>query len=113
MDEAQVIWGDLITTRYGSAKDMTYAAADTYCKSIGAKVPSENQFRGLLKFLGRDKLAYRPEILPHFGDGNFLWMSPSGFDDARYGAVFYDNEGVLMPSERSSLNELRCVLEAK
>lgn len=92
-DESGLIWGDVYFETYNlSAQDpdkkgrfdkgLTYRESVSYCKSIGARLPTWNEFTRLARFLGAGSpTGYVAEILPALNHVYFTstpWMQKSG-----------------------------------
>jgi len=67
-DPSGMIWGDIVMDQAGDDISMNHKNATEYCKSIGAKLPSKEDFIRLREYFGAlpgsDK-GYFPQVLPH------------------------------------------------
>lgn len=81
-DPSGLIWGDK-TLNY-----MTQRMAEDYCRSIGAELPTEEDFRKLREYLGAEpgtRNGYVRQILPNLND--IFWSSSA--PDRSDGAAYY------------------------
>ncbi len=66
LDENGVIWGYPVVGSDGYLKPMSWKAATAYCRSIGAELPSESDYKRLRKYMGAEmnsSKGFTPEIL--------------------------------------------------
>jgi hypothetical protein len=66
-DESGLIWGDEALDAGGPRGNRLFQwEAVSYCASIGARLPTKDEFERLAKFLGKGgPTGYTAEILPH------------------------------------------------
>ncbi len=100
--------------------------AKEYCESIGAELPSREDFARLRGYMGATTAAsayegtdYLPQVLPHLfrnADGrlvsNHFWTSPPHPDNLDYAYVFYGRSGHIYIVRRDYANDYtaRCVV---
>ena len=117
-DPSGMIWGDIVRNEDRSIHFMDQYQASTYCESIGATLPSREDFVRLREYMGARSGTYEgytPQVLPNFtrndgGEtyGNSFWSSSVHPDDSngayafggRYGAIglyyrYYDYDGAV------------------
>mgnify|MGYP001579336401 CR=1 FL=1 len=124
-DPSGMIWGDIVTNDDHSIRYMDQYQATTYCESIGATLPSREDFARLRGYMGATTAAseysgsgYTPQVLPNLYrtvDGrsvsNYFWSSsvhPGGSD---FGYVFFGRTGYVDDYDRdyADSSAVRCV----
>ena len=82
-DPSGLIWGSVVTTPQGKIEKMTQYDAEKYCKSIGAWLPTREEFEQLAEYLGQGTASagYDPyltdgktEILPGLAN-RYFWSA--------------------------------------
>ncbi len=132
-DPSGLIWGDAPKVKqdgsYGRVNfvvmSLKFEDADKYCKSIGARLPTREEYEALAKYLGRENeksiKGYAPalkdsltEFLPNLSRDQF-WTSttkvatkPSS-DIMKY--VFWGNLGLNYSDYADSFYGVRCVTQ--
>lgn len=133
-DPSGLVWGDVAKDEKGNIRRMNHKDAESYCKSLGAELPTgyleekngkngfpnhDSDFVRLRKYMGAESLAgygapkgYGPQILPNLKEGGWEWSSsvhPANSDnaydfDGRSGDIYYGHRDY-------SLNvSVRCVV---
>ncbi len=120
-DPSGLVWGDLVKKADGSPNYMSWYAAETYCASKGARLPSQAEQKTLGIYLDAlykistdgtfeydesgnvlfryDYRGYQAKILPHIAD-EWIWSNaplPRDSDGAfvfNGGGVYYGNRYV-------------------
>jgi len=67
-DPSGMIWGDIVKNKDGSEHLMNQRDATDYCKSIGADLPSKEDFIRLREYMGAKSPGfdgYTPQVLPN------------------------------------------------
>ncbi len=116
-DPSGLIWGSVVKTREGNIKYMNEQDAEKYCRSIGAQLPTGEEFEQLAMYLGQgagfDSSPYladgKTEILP--GLANHDFWSTSDHSYYRYSSwLFYGFGGsVDSYSHGNAAFAVRCV----
>jgi hypothetical protein len=119
-DEKDLVWGDIIKKSDGTIFKMNHADATNYCTSIGARLPTRDEFVRLRDLMGATSRAgfsdarvsgYSPQILPNLDnlDKNWFWSasSPPGYRDDFYN--FGGSEGDIFISGKELRYAVRCV----
>ena len=115
-DPSGLIWGSVVTTPQGKTERMTQYDAEKYCKSIGERLPTKEEFEQLAKYLGRGTAnGYDPyltdgktEILPGIAD-HYFWPA-SVYSGVRNGSwIFVGDVGNVSVSVRNFTFAVRCV----
>lgn len=86
-DPSGLIWGDIVKDKNGDTR-ITQTDGKKYCESIGARLPTEQEFRNLQKYLAvkfNKITSYMPcvadrsnfDVLPGFS-GSHWWSSTEG-----------------------------------
>ena len=132
-DPSGRIWSDIAKKEDGSALNMNQKDAETYCKNLGAELPSgyiedqngkhggkDSDFVALRKYMGAKSLAgygapegYAPEILPNLTGWN--WSSSVLPDNTNFAYDFDGRDGLVSHYYRSSsfsFYGVRCVVRA-
>lgn len=109
-DESGVTWGDVAMGPDALPRSLNEEEAASYCRSIGATLPTREQFKMLSKYLGYGSASgYSPEILPHL-DGRYYWSSSVEPLDISMNNVFYSGNGSILSNKREGNNvSVRCV----
>lgn len=68
-DPSGTIWGNTARNKDGSARKMNHATAKDYCATIGATLPTIDQFERLASYMGYlpgdpEQSQYKPQVLP-------------------------------------------------
>ena len=115
-DPSGLIWGSVVTTPQGKIESMSQYGAEKYCKSIGAWLPTREEFEQLAKYLGQGTAnGYDPyltdgktEILP--GLVNHIFWSASVFSSSlSLSWLFCGDYGDVVNGGRSVTLDVRCV----
>jgi hypothetical protein len=124
-DPSGMIWGDIVKNDDHSIRYMDQYQASTYCESIGAQLPSREDFARLRGYMGATTAAseyvgtgYTPQVLPNLyrtADGrsvrNYFWSSSvhPGVSNVAY--VFDGRTGVIVYGIRDYADyvAVRCV----
>ncbi len=115
-DPSGLIWGSNVTTPQGKIKYMTQHDAEKYCQSIGAQLPTKEEFKQLATYLGQDTArGYDPytvdgktEVLP--GIVNYWFWSAAVNTTLGVDAwLFYGSHGNLLNFYRDNAFAVRCV----
>lgn len=94
-DPDGLIWGDTVKLKDGSNHLMGFKDAEKYCQSIGARLPSMEEFQKLAKDMGYpDKPFYKPEFLPNLRHYTF-WSSSIYEKDPIYVSSYIGKSGKL------------------
>ncbi len=122
-DPSGLIWGNIVTkpvdtnrvflTRPRSIL-MSQSDANKYCKDIGARLPTKEEFENLAKYLGKG--SYKPyladgdtEYLPGLY-GHWFWSSTDdGPDFPDYAFMFNGSQGYTRIYNRTNRISVRCV----
>jgi hypothetical protein len=91
---------------------MNQYQATEYCQSIGAQLPSREDFTRLREYMGAQSGTYRgytPQILPGLAD-NWYWSSSVHPDYSYYAYDFSGNYGDVGFDYRSFYDAVRCVV---
>jgi len=113
-DESGVIWGDVVWSSDGQSIEYMhhYLQAQTYCQSLGAELPSEQDFERLRSYMGATRHSskgYTPQVLPHLKGYDFWSSKTHGFLIHRaFG--FSGSLGQMEVVDRKNLQAVRCVL---
>jgi hypothetical protein len=92
-DLNQPIWGDTVKLKDGSTRTMKYEDAQTYCASIGARLPTRAEFQKLVVDFGYPKHPYyQPDFLPNLTQRKF-WTSTTSEINPDSIFVFDGNKG--------------------
>jgi hypothetical protein len=115
-DERGVIWGDAAKNADGSInKGMNQYDAEKYCESIGARLPTRDDFVSLRKAMGStnpdsiwDEAGYTAQVLPNLNvDFLYFWSS---WVDADYAYVFIGSNSLFGFVPRNNYDvAVRCV----
>ncbi len=137
-DESGMIWGDIVrnddaehsirymvqSSEYMASIGYPFPAgqlgAKEYCESIGAQLPSREDFARLRGYMGATTAAseyegtgYRPQVLPNLNATNYSFWSSSALPDpfSRLADAFNGFTGYLSPGYRNVGDEyaVRCV----
>ncbi|MBI1860437.1 MAG: DUF1566 domain-containing protein [Deltaproteobacteria bacterium] len=120
LDPSGMTWGDIVNKEDGSPEYMKHKDADQYCKSIGAELPSREDFVRLREYMGAKSGTYdgyAPQVLPNLtdskGTSNFFWSSsihPDYPDDVA--STFNGHSGRIGYGGRDHANvhSVRCVV---
>jgi hypothetical protein len=66
-----MIWGDIVKFEDGYPRYMSHGEAAKYCKSIGGRLPSREDFIRLREYMGAQSEnvdGYSPQVLPNLID---------------------------------------------
>ncbi|MEO7164618.1 MAG: hypothetical protein ABI041_16980, partial [Bdellovibrionia bacterium] len=103
-DPRGLIWGEAI---YG--KTYTRDEADLYCKSIGAHLPSREEWKTLASEMGEgSESGYVPQILPHLNDLRYLWTSHLNVNSLPY--LFDSSIGGFTLGDEKKISSALCVM---
>ncbi len=124
-DPSGLIWGDIVKDDDHSIRYMDQYQASTYCESIGAQLPSREDFARLRGYMGATTAAseyagrgYTPQVLPNLyriAEGrsvsNFFWSSLVRPDLSHYAYYFFGRTGGIYSVYRLFAGSLavRCV----
>lgn len=140
-DPSGMVWGDIARDENGKVKFMpqrdvkradgtVIEGAESYCKRIGASLPSREDFIRLREYMGAKAGSYEgyspyvkgsveEEVLPNLTDGNgssryfwSSWVHPDYSSLAyyfygRYGGIYYDGR------DYANLYSVRCVVAGR
>jgi len=106
-DPSGLIWGDIARNVKGEAQYMKHAVATDYCVSIGARLPTMEEFTQLREYMGwGTPQGYVPQALPNLSNYGF-WSSPHSGDSA----YFFDGSGGDIGNDLRKFNyAVRCVI---
>jgi hypothetical protein len=128
-DEYGLIWGDLAPQGMMSSE-----GAENYCLSIGAKLPTQEQFIGLDKLIGNSESTMtingafiygkaKTEVIPNLVEHVYLTATPHPIDnDPTHNLIYvfdYGSDAALKPNDPSydvindylgAADSVRCVL---
>ena len=115
-DPSGLIWGNVVTTPQGKIERMTQYDAEKYCQSIGARLPTVEEFEQLAKYLGKGTAeGYDPyltdgktEILPEIADYAF-WSASVNSNYRGDSWIFGSSNGSLPQLLRNGTFAVRCV----
>ncbi|MEO5970663.1 MAG: hypothetical protein ABIQ95_12105 [Bdellovibrionia bacterium] len=109
-DPKKLIWGDIAKLEDGSDNNMDHLSAETYCKSLKARLPTKEEFETLAKDLGnRPSHYYHPVFLPNLLN-RWFWSSTVLPDAPQFAATFNGSAGIVNSDNRDSLKgAVRCV----
>lgn len=70
----RLLWGDLVRSAIGNIRVFSQGQAENYCQSIGARLPTSEDFKKLGEYLGADYSsgdleAHQPRYSPYTQDG--------------------------------------------
>ena len=102
-DPGGMIWGDIARNANGSTRHMDQYQATEYCQSLGAQLPSREDFVRLREYMGARSGTYEgysPQVIPNLtrneGGGtysNYFWSSSVPPDVSDYGYHFHGRDG--------------------
>jgi hypothetical protein len=111
-DQSGMIWGNTVKNANGSDRGMNQIQATEYCQSIGAQLPSREDFARLREYMGAQSGTYRrgylPQILPGLAD-NWYWSSSFFPSDSNYAFIFVGYDGDIHDGNRLNFSAVRCV----
>jgi len=122
-DPSGMIWGNIAENEDGSARFMNHKDATDYCNSIGAELPSREDFIRFREYMGAkpgSHEGYKPEILPNLtyiddkGDTHTrqFWSSIRA-DHPNFAFYFIGQNGVIINDFRghvANIFSVRCVV---
>ncbi len=113
-DSRGLIWGDVVKKEDGIPRKMHHSDAEAYCKFIGARLPTKEDFEKLAEEMGKgSQRGYIPQFLPHLY-GLWFWSSSVDSSDAAYAHTFDGWFGCIGPSHRDENGgAARCVLPTR
>ena len=102
-DPSGMIWGDIAKNADGSIRHMDQYQATEYCQSLGAQLPSREDFVRLREYMGARSGTYEgysPQVIPNLtrNEGgrtysNYFWSSSVPPDVSDYGYHFHGRDG--------------------
>jgi hypothetical protein len=109
-DPEKLIWGDTAKLEDGSDNKMNHFAAEMYCKSLNARLPTKEEFETLAKDLGnRPSHYYHPAFLPNLLN-RWFWSSTVLPDLPQFASTFNGSAGIVTSGNRNSvMGAVRCV----
>ena len=131
-DESGLIWGDIVRNEDGSIRKMVQSSeymkeigsplpegklgAKEYCESIGARLPSKEEFTQLREYMGartgtpKGYSHHDDKILPNLKN-HWFWSSSVYPDNACSAYDFYGTDGVIYYGNRVNDGDaVRCVV---
>jgi len=120
-DASGMIWGDIVKKDDGSPRFMNHKDATDYCKSIGAELPSREDFIRLREYMGAKSGSdegYTAQVLPNLTytekgqvNSRYFWSSSVHPDHSYYAYDFGGRFGYIGYYNRSFDNyySVRCV----
>lgn len=126
-DPHGLVWGDIAKKVDGSVRYMVQSSeylrslgwslpegigAKEYCQSIGARLPSQEEFAMLREYMGaRSGMpeGYSPQVLPNLDE--MFWSSSVFSDNIYYAIGFYGSDGNVFFFSRSDTFSVRCVVD--
>lgn len=110
-DPNGLIWGDTVTESGRDIRPMNYPDANHYCASIGARLPTKDEFNKLREYMGwTSEGGYSPQVLPHFSDYYWFWSSTPFPDDPDFAYGFSSFQGEFDYDLINNAYAVRCVL---
>lgn len=119
-DPSGVIWGDLVIEN-NRVVQTDASSAEAYCESIGARLPSLEEYKNLAKYLG---YGSRGGYSPDTQDGSdmillglpfhWYWTStPYWFSSKKFQNIFWGDSGSTSSGvRRSKGGAIHCVIKA-
>lgn len=115
-DQLGLIWGSPVMAQ-GEVSRMSQYDADKYCKDIGARLPTKEDFEQLANFLGEGTAnGYGPyladnktDLLPGLSGNNF-WSSSIEANKYETAHVFISKDGLVAWDFREKSTAVRCVV---
>jgi hypothetical protein len=109
-DPNGLVWGDIASYSPNTPKTFNFSGARRYCSSIGARLPSINEFDSLRKFMGYGVFpGYEPQILPNLDITWSTWSSTQ--KDYLTAFEFEGMDGSIGTDYLDSDKFARCVIE--
>ena len=111
-DPDGLIWGDIVLKDDRTVHYMNHQDATNYCTSIGARLPSKEEFTSLREDMGArpgTKEGYSAQVLPNLSD-YWFWSSSVYPSNAGYFYDFSGSNGNINYYFRSNDNAVRCVV---
>lgn len=113
LDPKGLIWGDTVMESGRAVRPMNYLDANRYCTSIGAQLPTKDEFNQLREYMGwtsEDPKGYSPQVLPNFSDYYWFWSSTPYSDHPDFAYGFASFQGDFDYDLINNAYAVRCVV---
>ncbi|MEO5970299.1 MAG: hypothetical protein ABIQ95_10260 [Bdellovibrionia bacterium] len=113
IDPHGLVWSNALqdSSSPGGIHKMKWKEANDYCKLIGTRLPTQEDWDNLTGYLGgHTSFGYIPEFLPHL-NGNEFWSSTEDSNSSTEYHYFHGTHGVARQSVARDYDlAVRCVL---